>query len=121
MIGNNYSQERTFNGWIDEVRISDTIRSADWINTSFNNQSTTTDFIKVQAEETGPGLHAFAHCLSGKALMRTIDLRLLGLNGVVGPSRSVVARDLGGVREAHDTRSGPLSSRMSRSTVAGQE
>lgn len=41
-----------FNGVIDEVHISSTARSAEWISTSYNNQNTPSDFYALAAEET---------------------------------------------------------------------
>ena len=38
-------------GVIDEVRISDQYRNADWINTMYNNQSNVSDFITFSSEE----------------------------------------------------------------------
>jgi len=40
-----------FNGIIDEVRISNTARSAGWITTSYNNQNSPSTFITLGAEE----------------------------------------------------------------------
>ena len=40
-----------FNGLIDEVRLSSTARSSDWILTSYNNQSSPSSFYNVGAEE----------------------------------------------------------------------
>ncbi|KAF5435071.1 Concanavalin A-like lectin [Candidatus Methanophagaceae archaeon] len=49
-----------FNGTIDEVRISDTARSADWINTSYNNQNDPSSFTTVGDEQTtDPGIPEF--------------------------------------------------------------
>ncbi|HEX6223076.1 MAG TPA: DUF2341 domain-containing protein, partial [Chryseolinea sp.] len=39
LIGRPGANSRFFNGQIDEVRISNTVRSADWVCTEFNNQS----------------------------------------------------------------------------------
>ncbi|MEA3488318.1 MAG: hypothetical protein U9R10_03585, partial [Euryarchaeota archaeon] len=46
---------------IDEVRISDTARNADWIQTSYNNQNNPSSFYDVGAEEstTDPGIPEF--------------------------------------------------------------
>ncbi len=41
-----------FDGLIDEVRMSDTARSASWIQTSYNNQSDPSSFYSVGSEET---------------------------------------------------------------------
>ncbi|MBU3942569.1 DUF2341 domain-containing protein, partial [Patescibacteria group bacterium] len=41
----------SFNGLIDEVRISDKVRSADWIQTSFENQNNPSSFIKITQQE----------------------------------------------------------------------
>lgn len=45
-----------FNGSLDEVRISNAVRSADWIKTEYNNQSDPSSFISVSSEETPPML-----------------------------------------------------------------
>jgi len=42
-----------FNGTLDEVRISDTLRSSDWISTSYNNQSAPSGFYGVESEGAG--------------------------------------------------------------------
>jgi hypothetical protein len=41
-------------GWMDEVRISRVARSADWIQTSYNNMSSPGTFFGLGAEEVGP-------------------------------------------------------------------
>ncbi len=54
-IGNAYSAlDRGFDGIIDEVRISSVIRSADWIRTSYNNQSAPATFLSYSAEQLSP-------------------------------------------------------------------
>lgn len=40
-----------FNGYLDEVRMSSTSRSAGWLRTEYNNQSNSTGFYTVSAEE----------------------------------------------------------------------
>jgi hypothetical protein len=50
-IGNNNQNVRPFNGIIDEVRVSATVRSADWIKTEYNNQSSPSAFCSVGGEE----------------------------------------------------------------------
>ena len=52
-IGQN-GLEECFNGFIDEVRISKTARSVDWISTSYNNQRSPSTFYEVGSEETPP-------------------------------------------------------------------
>ena len=42
IIGGQY-----FNGSLDEVRISNTVRSADWIATEYNNQSSPSAFYTI--------------------------------------------------------------------------
>jgi hypothetical protein len=42
-----------FNGQIDEIRISNTARSSDWLSTSYNNQNNPAAFLSVGAEENG--------------------------------------------------------------------
>jgi hypothetical protein len=43
-----------FNGALDEVRVSNTARSADWISTEFNNQSSPSTFFNVGASSGSP-------------------------------------------------------------------
>lgn len=40
-----------YKGTVDEIRVSDTVRSADWIKTEFNNQSAPTSFYQVASQE----------------------------------------------------------------------
>jgi hypothetical protein len=47
--------QRYFNGNIDEVRISNTARSAAWIQTSFNNQSDPATFFLLGPQQTSSG------------------------------------------------------------------
>ena len=41
-----------FDGLIDEVRISDTVRAPEWTSTTYNNMATSTDFYATSTEET---------------------------------------------------------------------
>ncbi|MDP3954016.1 MAG: DUF2341 domain-containing protein [bacterium] len=54
ILGNNAAVEgiRTFDGFLDEFRLSGTIRSADWVKTEYNNQKNPSTFYEMQAEET---------------------------------------------------------------------
>ena len=47
------SDSGAFGGIIDEVRISNTARSSDWIATEYNNQSSPSTFYTVGSEELG--------------------------------------------------------------------
>jgi hypothetical protein len=49
-IFNNYP----FDGLIDEIRISNNVRSADWIKTSYNTMNDPSGFLSINPEETGP-------------------------------------------------------------------
>ncbi|MFC1869939.1 DUF2341 domain-containing protein [Chloroflexota bacterium] len=49
----NYT-ERFFNGTLDEVRISNSVRSVDWIKTSYNNQNNPSTFYTLGTEENKP-------------------------------------------------------------------
>jgi len=55
-------QDGYFPGVIDEVRVSNTIRSADWIKTEYNNQSNPATFYSVEKNcpETTPTISEFA-------------------------------------------------------------
>lgn len=52
-IGNRPAGDRSFAGAMDEVRISNYVRSADWIATEYNNQYSPSTFYAVGTEETG--------------------------------------------------------------------
>ncbi len=49
------SSTKVFNGIVDEVRISNTVRSADWILTEYRNQQDPTSFYTVGPEENAAG------------------------------------------------------------------
>jgi len=53
-IGRSYTTGRYFDGVIDEVRLSNQTRSAEWISTSYNNQVNPSNFYIVGPEES-PG------------------------------------------------------------------
>jgi hypothetical protein len=59
MLGDNAGWDEYFDGSIDEVRFSNTLRSSDWIQTSYNNQANVSAFAIDQSEETGPGPVAY--------------------------------------------------------------
>ncbi|MFW9829709.1 MAG: DUF2341 domain-containing protein, partial [Candidatus Thorarchaeota archaeon] len=47
--------EQEWNGKIDEVRVSNKVRSADWLNTEFNNQNDTNNFYTILKEYSVSG------------------------------------------------------------------
>jgi hypothetical protein len=49
VVGETYSYP--WNGFLDEIRISNVVRSADWIATQYNNQNDTASFYTLGAEE----------------------------------------------------------------------
>ncbi|MBD3406487.1 MAG: DUF2341 domain-containing protein [Candidatus Lokiarchaeota archaeon] len=51
-IGDNSEGTRSFDGIIDEVRISNTARSSNWILTQFRNQDSPNSFLSVGSEQT---------------------------------------------------------------------
>ena len=51
-IGRPGADQRYFDGTLDEVRISDIARSADWIKTCYNNQNSPSTFYSVEGEES---------------------------------------------------------------------
>lgn len=53
-IGARNSNNQEFDGIIDEVRVSNTDRSADWITTEYNNQSSPDTYITLGSEERAP-------------------------------------------------------------------
>jgi len=40
-VGRAEDGTQTFTGWLDEIRLSDVVRPAEWIQTEYNNQSAT--------------------------------------------------------------------------------
>ena len=48
------SGESYYDGSMDEVRISKTCRSAEWISTQYNNQNDPLNFFSVGSEESAP-------------------------------------------------------------------
>ena len=52
IIGDYEVRPRNFNGSIDEVRVSNVVRNADWIKTGYNNQFDPATFYSVGVEET---------------------------------------------------------------------
>jgi len=53
-IGDRSGGGRQFHGIIDEVRLSDVVRSGDWVTTCFNNQYMPSSFYTVGIEERSP-------------------------------------------------------------------
>jgi len=53
-IGTDRSENNPFNGILDEVRISDMVRSACWVSTSYNNQHNPSGFYNVGPQEMKP-------------------------------------------------------------------
>jgi hypothetical protein len=51
-IGSAIANTNVFNGTIDEVRISNVVRSSDWVNASFSNQNDTASFLYPGSEES---------------------------------------------------------------------
>jgi hypothetical protein len=49
-----HNQDKRWDGKIDEVRISDLVRSAEWISTEYTNQQDPSNFLSVGPEEPGP-------------------------------------------------------------------
>lgn len=54
-IGNNSATTRTFNGQIDEVDVSGSVRSSTWLSTQYNNQNSPSTFFTEGAEEKKRG------------------------------------------------------------------
>ncbi|MDQ1284584.1 MAG: hypothetical protein QG620_932 [Patescibacteria group bacterium] len=58
-IGNNRFQTATLDGLIDNIRISNMVRSSEWIETEYNNQNNTSTFLSVNSkQQERPGLPA---------------------------------------------------------------
>ncbi|MCK5416604.1 DUF2341 domain-containing protein, partial [Candidatus Parcubacteria bacterium] len=58
-IGNKSFATRTFDGTIDEVRISNIVRHASWIKTEYNNQSDVASFLTFETQEDKPTENVF--------------------------------------------------------------
>jgi RHS repeat-associated protein len=55
-FGTGYNTSRIWKGLLDEVRISSTARSSDWIATEYNNQSSPSSFYSLSAESAWGGI-----------------------------------------------------------------
>ena len=55
IIGEDADDVQSFDGLIDEVRVSNAARSADWIQTEYNNQSSPSTFYSLGVNETSAG------------------------------------------------------------------
>lgn len=55
MLGGKDSSTESFNGTIDEIKISNMVRGGDWIKTSYNNQQDPSSFYAVGREYLNPG------------------------------------------------------------------
>lgn len=53
-IGRSKQNDRFFGGLIDELRISDQVKSVDWLRTEYNNQNDPASFYVIGAEEKNP-------------------------------------------------------------------
>jgi hypothetical protein len=54
-VGDRYDHTRQFNGFIDEVRVSNIARSSDWINTEYKNQNNPAVFYTIGSEQSYSG------------------------------------------------------------------
>jgi hypothetical protein len=79
-IGKTVSADEYMNGNLDEIRISNVARSADWIATEYNNQNSPSTFYAVGAENTPrsattPGVKVYAPSRegSGSATIALVD------------------------------------------------
>ena len=54
IIGSSRYYDRLFDGITDELRVSNIVRSSDWISTEYNNQNNPSSFYSVGPEEAGP-------------------------------------------------------------------
>jgi archaellum component FlaF (FlaF/FlaG flagellin family) len=51
LIGRDFDDSLYYDGTLDEVRISDILRSDAWINTSYNNMNSPSTFSRVESEQ----------------------------------------------------------------------
>ncbi|MGF1584718.1 MAG: DUF2341 domain-containing protein, partial [Bacteroidales bacterium] len=68
VLGNN--SKRAFNGTLDEVRVIKAARSADWLATEYNNQSSPSTFYTTGPEVSNPS-HDFTVCLNETVVYNT--------------------------------------------------
>ena len=54
IIGSSRYYDRLYDGIIDDLRVSDVVRSSEWISTEFNNQNDPLNFYNIGPEESGP-------------------------------------------------------------------
>jgi hypothetical protein len=71
VLGNN--SKRAFNGTLDEVRVINTARSANWLATEYNNQSDPSTYITSGTEISNPA-HDFTVCLNDTIEYNTVPV-----------------------------------------------
>ena len=82
---------RYWNGLIDEVRISNVARSADWLLTTYNSQSSPSTFYALGSEISGGGTHNNQSALGSTSPVATL-IRQTGkaLSGTTSPVASSI-------------------------------
>ena len=55
LIGNRQTSDRAFDGIIDEVRVYNVVRDAEWLLTQYRNQSNPASFYSLSSREINPG------------------------------------------------------------------
>ncbi len=73
-IGNNGTAGQYFSGSVDEVRVSSIDRSADWIKTEYNNQSSPSTFYSVASENSQPFLKPMMSSLNYQIKTDSINI-----------------------------------------------
>jgi hypothetical protein len=75
LVWGKYAPNNThwLDGKVDEVRVSNTARSADWITTEYNNQSNPSAFCGIGAEDTCESLFASLGTIASQVLDTTVS------------------------------------------------
>jgi hypothetical protein len=68
VMGQDQGGGNKYNGNMDEVRISSTVRSADWMRTTFTNESSPSDFSIMFGPATGPRIVQYTDCSSAESV-----------------------------------------------------
>jgi len=94
-IGNRSDSDRGFDGILDEVRVSNTLRSADWVVTEFNNQNSPSTFcvLGTELEVDAGGVSVTPSPATGKGATASPAVILGALNISPG-ARSAAAASL---------------------------
>jgi hypothetical protein len=106
-----------FNGPIDEVRVSNTARSADWLSTEYNNQNSPASFETIGSNQTNPNIAIVPGVIPSNHSGH-ITLTLTAAGSSWTSSSTVFSVSGAGVAKVSQTISSPTSATLVVTTAA---